>query len=403
MTDFSSSGSEDKTASRILLVEDEIIIAMNEARILEQEGYSVVTVNDAEAAISEIGKNHFDLVLMDIDLGEGLDGTEAAKEILRDHSVPIVFLSSHTEPEIVRKTEGITSYGYILKNSGITVLSASIKMAFKLYNANKKLQEQKEELDWEKNRLDKYINVAGAMLVALDKDYRITLINQKGCRILGYAENELIGRNWLENFILPENQEGIEAVFSDILVDDENFPEYNENWIICKDNRKKLIAWHNSVLRDQDNKITGLLCSGEDITELMEYEESLERSRNDFYQLFYGMNEGAAIYKPIDGGKDFLIIDMNEEGQKIAGVKLESIINKSITEVFPGLEDIGLLEKFRKVLVSNKAEFLSLRHYRDERVDILVENHILKLPSGNIVAFYRERPDIVEYENKKTG
>jgi DNA-binding NarL/FixJ family response regulator len=70
---------------------------------------------------------------MDVDLGEGMDGTEAAKRILADRTIPVVFLSSHTEREVVQKTEGITSYGYVVKHSGETVLMASIRMAFRLY------------------------------------------------------------------------------------------------------------------------------------------------------------------------------------------------------------------------------------------------------------------------------
>jgi DNA-binding NarL/FixJ family response regulator len=82
--------------------------------------------------------NGINLILMDIDLGDGMDGTEAAEIILSRHDIPLVFLSSHTEPEIVRKTDGITSYGYIVKNSGETVLLASIKMAFRLFTSIKR-------------------------------------------------------------------------------------------------------------------------------------------------------------------------------------------------------------------------------------------------------------------------
>ena len=85
-----------------------------------------------------------DLILMDIDLGEGIDGTETAEIILKEHDVPVVFLSSHTEPVVVDKTEKITSYGYIVKNGGETVLLASLNMAFKLYRAHREQKKQEE-------------------------------------------------------------------------------------------------------------------------------------------------------------------------------------------------------------------------------------------------------------------
>ena len=88
-----------------------------------------------------------DLILMDINLGKGMDGTEAAAIILRQRDLPVVFLSSHMEPEIVAKTEKITSYGYVVKDSSITVLDASIKMAFKLYKAEEKLRDRNKYIE----------------------------------------------------------------------------------------------------------------------------------------------------------------------------------------------------------------------------------------------------------------
>ena len=130
--------SQNKT---ILLVEDEALIAMMEMRMLEDHGYAVITAHSGEEAVDTVRKTPgIDLILMDIDLGRGMDGTEAAEIILKEKDIPVVFLSSHTEREVVEKTEGITSYGYVVKNSGETVLLASIKMAFRLYKANLKIQ-----------------------------------------------------------------------------------------------------------------------------------------------------------------------------------------------------------------------------------------------------------------------
>ncbi len=133
----------------ILIVEDEAITAISQARTLEHEGYRVTYVMSGEEAIDLFRKHEqrIDLILMDIDLGGGMDGTTAAQEILKVYDVPVLFLSSHTEKEIVEKTEKITSYGYVVKNSGITVLAASIKMAFKLHEAHRNIEEQKQEIE----------------------------------------------------------------------------------------------------------------------------------------------------------------------------------------------------------------------------------------------------------------
>ena len=104
---------------RILLVEDEALIALAEKMVLERSGFEVVTARSGEEADALTdGGNEFHLVLMDINLGPGMEGTLAAELISSHSEVPIVFLSSHTEPEVVEKVEGITSYGYIVKNTG---------------------------------------------------------------------------------------------------------------------------------------------------------------------------------------------------------------------------------------------------------------------------------------------
>ncbi len=136
-------------AKRLLLVEDEAIIALLESQQLRQAGYDVTHVISGERAIDVMNDPGagIDVILMDIDLGKGIDGTGAAAEILKTHDVPIVFLSSHTESEYVERTEKISSYGYIVKNSGETVLLASIKMAFRLFDAYRNIAVKNTELE----------------------------------------------------------------------------------------------------------------------------------------------------------------------------------------------------------------------------------------------------------------
>lgn len=130
----------------LLLVEDEILIALDKQRELENYGYKVLITNTGEKAIAISKENNsIDLILMDIDLGSGIDGMIAAEQILKEREIPVVFLSGHTESDIFEMTEKITSYGYVVKSSGITVLDASIKMAFKLFDTSRKLYETKEK------------------------------------------------------------------------------------------------------------------------------------------------------------------------------------------------------------------------------------------------------------------
>jgi len=132
----------------VLLVEDQGSVAAAEKKSLELYGYKVILARSGESAIEVLaGTEPIDIILMDIDLGEGMDGTQAAQRILKDHDIPLVFVSSHTDPEVVEKTEKITSYGYVVKKSGITVLDASIKMAFKLFEANRIVKATRDKLE----------------------------------------------------------------------------------------------------------------------------------------------------------------------------------------------------------------------------------------------------------------
>jgi len=180
----------------ILLVEDEAIISLAQKMTLQKYGYAVITANSGEQAVEIFtGKDDIDLILMDIDLGEGLNGPEAAKIILEKREIPVVFLSSHTEPEIVAKTEEITSYGYVVKNSGITVLDASIKMAFKLFDAKNKEKAKEDELKVSEAKFRQIYENMYVGIAQINMDFRIEFANRAYCRMLGFEESELQGKH----------------------------------------------------------------------------------------------------------------------------------------------------------------------------------------------------------------
>ncbi|PKL16081.1 MAG: hypothetical protein CVV49_18095 [Spirochaetae bacterium HGW-Spirochaetae-5] len=132
---------------RLLLVEDEAVISMVTAKMLKQSGYSVVTVNNGKKAVeTALTDSSIDLILMDIDLGSGVNGPEAARLILETRDIPIVFLTSHSEQSVVESVKEITRYGYVIKNSGDFVLLSSINMAFELFDSHQRLKSSAEVL-----------------------------------------------------------------------------------------------------------------------------------------------------------------------------------------------------------------------------------------------------------------
>ncbi len=137
---------------KILLVEDEAIVALAEKRLLEESGYSVLRAESGEDAVTlAVEDSSVALVLMDIDLGDGIDGTEAARQILSKRELPVVFLTGHQEKEMVERVKGITRYGYVLKTAGEFVLLESISMAFELFEAHR---QSSENAHWLRTTID---------------------------------------------------------------------------------------------------------------------------------------------------------------------------------------------------------------------------------------------------------
>ena len=107
--------------------------------------------------------------------------------------------------------------------------------------------EDQESLAVERDRVQNYLDVAGVAIVALDAHGKVTLINRKGCEILGYAEREIIGENWFDRFLPESHREHVQAVFSSLIAGEVEPVEYFENPVVTKGGEERLIAWHNSV------------------------------------------------------------------------------------------------------------------------------------------------------------
>jgi PAS domain S-box-containing protein len=122
-----------------------------------------------------------------------------------------------------------------------------------------------------------YLAVAEVILLALDAEGRVTMLNRKGYSVLGYAEGELLGRNWLEVCLPPEEAGAVNAVYRRVLAGDLDPVYFYENHILRRDGEQRLIAWHNTMLTDGDGRIVGTLSSGEDITERRRAEEQKSR------------------------------------------------------------------------------------------------------------------------------
>jgi PAS domain S-box-containing protein len=180
----------------LLLVEDEQLIAMDERQLLERAGYSVVEAHSGGEAVDAAAADHsIDLVLMDIDLGEGPNGVEAARRILEFRELPIVFLTSHTGQYYVDLVKQVSSYGYVVKSSGEFVLLRSIEMAFELFHAHQRERQQREHYE-------QLLHSSEEGIVSYDREGRVLAMNDRAAAYLYGVPEDFIGKTLPE--FLPE-------------------------------------------------------------------------------------------------------------------------------------------------------------------------------------------------------
>ncbi len=325
-----------ETSRVILLVEDEAIIALAEKQILEKYGYKVLWAASGEKAVENVEtRPEIDLVLMDINLGSGQDGTQTAVQILALRELPLIFLSSHTERDVVEKTEGISSYGYIVKNSGETVLIASIKMAFRLFNARLKEKEKDTELRAYEERLlvsDKIFTHSIDMLCIAGFDGYFKVLNPSWERTLGWSTEELLSKPWID-FVYPEDRDATGKIRT-VLVDGRQVQQF-ENRYLCKNGEVKWLSW-NSFPYPEENSMFGV---ARDVSEQKRIAESLKDSEATYKALFKKSPMGIAYHEMLydEGGKpsNYRYIAVNDSFKELTGIDATGML---VTDAFPGIE-----------------------------------------------------------------
>jgi diguanylate cyclase (GGDEF)-like protein/PAS domain S-box-containing protein len=136
----------------------------------------------------------------------------------------------------------------------------------------------------ERDRSELYLNTAEVLLIALDTDARVTMLNRKGEELLGYKEEELLGKVWFEVGILPpELVLNIKGFFDDLMQMDESPKEENIHHLITKSGEKLMFSFHTSLLFDNENRCIGLLGSGMDITQTVMAENELREQKDILY------------------------------------------------------------------------------------------------------------------------
>lgn len=212
---------------------------------------------------------------------------EKCFQLLHKLDEPCTFpLNECPIPEVVQKGKPVVYECFRVGKNGkktfVEVLTTPIKnkknKVTHVVNASRDITLRKnaeEELKFEKNQIQSYLDIAGVMILVLDTSQNIVRINQKGSDTLGLKEIELIGKNWVDEFIPPKRKEDTSDSFARLINNEIEPVEYTESFILDKRGGERLIAWHNNVIRDKEGKIIATIHSGDDITGKKETEEQM--------------------------------------------------------------------------------------------------------------------------------
>lgn len=196
----------------------------------------------------------------------------------------------------------------------------------------RKLKQRNVSLRKERDLVEKYLDIAGVMMIAIDKNQRVTLANKKSCEILGYKEKDILGKNWFNNYLPERLRKNVREVYDKLIAGEVEPVEFYENPIITRIGEERIIAWHNTILKDDEGNIKGTLSSGDDITERKLVEKSLRVSEERYKSLFEGVPIG--LYRSTPNGKFdaanpvFLKIFGFEESENLSKIDADELALK---------------------------------------------------------------------------
>jgi hypothetical protein len=256
---------------RILVVEDEYILAINLQESLESLGYTVPDIVDsAEAAIEKATELRPNLILMDIRLRGEMDGIEAAEQIWNSLQIPIIYVTGHSDKSTVERAMLTLPFGYILKPIREQELYVAIQTALSRYEREQFLSTVLREM--------------GNGVIVVDPELRVKYLNQVAEALTGWRLNEAKERNLSEVIKLIDEQTKLPVENPIISALEQKTTVYLNNHIllIAKNGKTIPIADSATYLRDNSGLITGAVMVFRDDTQRRLSDEphlTVERNR----------------------------------------------------------------------------------------------------------------------------
>ena len=335
---------------KILVVEDEMIVAMDIERGLKGLGYEVpAVVDNGEEAIKASEEHKPDLVLMDIQIKGDMDGIETAQVIWEKFRIPVIFLTAYADDKTLEKAKRTEPFGYVLKPFEEKELHTTIEVVLKKHRtiqARETLSKEALEASEERFRL----------LVESIQDYAIFMLDPQGYveswnigaeRITGFKTSEIIGMHFSVFYSKDDLSRNHHELVLDEALNNGRFQE--EGWRIKKDGSRFWAHVTITALYDKYNNHRGFAKISRDVTQLHASQRALKKTQ-DLLQSIIDFAPIVIYVKDIEGR----YILANRSFSEVVGVPKEKIIGKTDHDLFAP----DLVDKFRSndswILKENK-------------------------------------------------
>jgi PAS domain S-box-containing protein len=365
---------------RIMVVEDEGIIAQDIKNCLEGLGYIVPdVVFTGREAIQRAAELRPDLVLMDIVLKGDIDGIETATEIRKHYNIPIVYLTAYEDDRTLKRAKMTEPLGYILKPFEERYLRSSIEMALYKHEMETRLKENER---W----LGTILKSVGDAVVVTDKESKIKFMNPVAESLTGWKLDEVLGKKVGEVFSLldEDTREVIRNPIEKVLEENVVIGRSNHTVLIARNGKEISIDHSSSPLRDDKGNLTGAVLIIQDISERKQSETALRESENKFRNLFDFATD--AIFVQSLNGK---LISVNNQACKLLGYTKEELGKLK----FSDLIDENIIDNTFAIYSSLKEkgnyQFETLYRKKDgSLVEVEISMRLIKLLDEEVVQLF---------------
>jgi PAS domain S-box-containing protein len=276
---------------RILLAEDERIVARDIAASLESLGYEVcASVPSGEEAIEKAERMRPDLVLMDIRLIGEMNGVESAGRIRQLFHIPVIYLTAHTDEETLRRAKITEPYGYILKPFEEREMHVAIEMALYKHESERRLKESEQ---W----LATTLKSISDGVMTTDQNGLVTFMNPVAEVLTGWELKEAIKKPLKEVFNITNEEIGKQAEdpVAKVLREGIVVELAKKTILIARDGRRLPLEGNAAPIKDEKGTFIGVILAFRDVSERRRAEEALLASEKKYRLLVQNANDAIFI------------------------------------------------------------------------------------------------------------